>query len=71
MVYLQEVVAQNHVVLEEQCPRYQLIPGGESGYYTAMMCHIRSVLVQKHTVMRFKSSQMMRTLLTVQVNVIL
>ena len=40
VVYLQEVVPETLKIVEDNCPTYQLIPGGMEEYFTAIMLKV-------------------------------
>ena len=40
VIYLQEVVPRTVKIIEDNCPTYQLIPGGVEEYFTAIMLKV-------------------------------
>ncbi|KAK3576020.1 hypothetical protein CHS0354_014861 [Potamilus streckersoni] len=69
VVLLQEVVMETQKILEEKCPLYDLVPGGEKEYYTAILLQRNFATVEDAIVMPFYSSMMLRNLLTVKCTV--
>ncbi|KAK3087966.1 hypothetical protein FSP39_012910 [Pinctada imbricata] len=66
VVYLQEVVESTQEVLEARCPTYQIIPGGDREYFTAIMIKVGSVMYREMNVTEYPGTRMMRNLLCVK-----
>ncbi|KAL3891595.1 hypothetical protein ACJMK2_003851 [Sinanodonta woodiana] len=69
VVLLQEVVMETQKILEEKCPSYDFVPGGEKEYYTAILLQQNVTTLEDATVIPFYSSMMLRNLLTVKCTV--
>lgn len=69
IVFLQEVVPVSLEVLEKHCTSYQIIPGNESGYFTAVLLRVGDVVFKDSVVIPFLGSLMGRNLLTVKCEV--
>ncbi|XP_069469720.1 tyrosyl-DNA phosphodiesterase 2 isoform X2 [Ambystoma mexicanum] len=69
VVFLQEVIPPYLYYLEKRAVSYTIISGNEEGYFTAIMLKKSKVKLISHEVTPFPSSQMLRNLLTVHVNV--
>ena len=54
VVYLQEVVPRTVKIIEDNCPTYQLIPGGVEEYFTAIMLKVCFRLVLAVPVLSYK-----------------
>ena len=67
IVYLQEVVPDAEAIIREKCPQYELIPGGDFEYYTAVMLKRSSVVKTSVKKTPFPNSVMQRNLMIVSV----
>ncbi|XP_064596729.1 tyrosyl-DNA phosphodiesterase 2-like [Liolophura sinensis] len=69
VVFLQEVVPQTLSILEKECPEYQVLPGGQQGYFTAILIKVGVVVLEDQDIQMFYSSRMMRNLLSAKCRV--
>ena len=54
VVYLQEVVTRTVKILEDNCPTYQLIPGGVEEYFTAIMLKVCFSFTVRNTIIKLQ-----------------
>ena len=57
-------------IIREKCPQYELIPGGDIEYYTAVMLKWSSVVKTSVKKTPFPNSVMQRNLMTLSVIII-
>ena len=69
VILLQEVVPQSLVILENECPQFQILAAGKEDYFTVIMMHIAAVVYESHEIIPFYSSVMMRNMLRIKVRI--
>ncbi|XP_046350905.2 tyrosyl-DNA phosphodiesterase 2-like isoform X3 [Haliotis rufescens] len=69
VVFLQEVIPLTLPILSEGCGMYQVIPGGDNHYFTAIMLRVGHVQFEESSVTPFPTSMMLRNLLSVKCRV--
>ena len=68
VVFLQEVVADSFVLLEEKLPQYRFIPSFKNRYFCIMLLSKASVSFDAAKIFLFEGSRMSRNLLLVDVS---
>ncbi|XP_067667648.1 tyrosyl-DNA phosphodiesterase 2-like, partial [Haliotis asinina] len=69
VVFLQEVTSLTLPILAEGCSMYQVIPGGDKHYFTAIMLREGYAQYENSSVTPFPTSRMLRNLLSVKCRV--
>nr|XP_020028649.1 tyrosyl-DNA phosphodiesterase 2 [Castor canadensis] len=68
VVFLQEVIPPYYRYLKKRASTYEIIPGHEEGYFTAIMLKKSRVKLRSQEIIPFPNTQMMRNLLCVHVS---
>lgn len=69
VVFLQEVIPPYLGMLKKKASSYEVITGGEDGYFTAILLKKSRVKLKSHEIIPFPNTQMMRNLLCVRASV--
>ncbi|XP_046350895.2 tyrosyl-DNA phosphodiesterase 2-like isoform X1 [Haliotis rufescens] len=69
VVFLQEVTPLTLPILEDGCGMYQVIPGGDNHYFTAVMLRVGHVQFEDAVVTSFPTSKMLRNIITIKCHV--